>query len=243
MSSKQLNEQDLEQQAARIPSMGGREIGPFLRQAASEVGVGQCIVEIGAWMGAGTAQMALGARRVTPVPTIHVFDRFRTARHEIAKAERAGVRLRKGQNTLPLVQRHLAPFRVPLVFHKTRIDRAEWDAGPIGLFVDDVSKGPEKFFQVLRTFGPSWIVGETIVVLMDYYYWKKAEDEESARRLRVQQDFVTAHPEAFEPIESEHTRNTSSAIFRYTERLDFGALPLMRSARTGLLKRLFGGRA
>ncbi len=78
---------------------------------------------------------------------------------------------------------------------------------------------------------------------MDYYYWKKAEDEESARKLRVQHDFVTAHPEAFGPIESEHTRNNSSAIFRHTARVDLGALPFMQSARTGLLKRFLSGRA
>ena len=46
--------------ADRIPSMGGMEIGPALREFARAAGPNKAIVEVGCWLGAGTAQLALG---------------------------------------------------------------------------------------------------------------------------------------------------------------------------------------
>ena len=48
--------------ADQIPSMGGNEIGSVLRDLARQAPADTSIVEVGAWLGAGTAQLALGVR-------------------------------------------------------------------------------------------------------------------------------------------------------------------------------------
>ena len=67
---------DLYAMANRIPSMGGREIGPVLRNLARHAPAGTSIVEVGTWLGAGTAQLALGIReRARPSEVaLHCYD-------------------------------------------------------------------------------------------------------------------------------------------------------------------------
>jgi hypothetical protein len=217
---------DLEERARRMPSQGGVAIGPFLRAAAARVPAGSAIVELGAWLGAGTAHLALGAAERADPPTIHVFDRFEAGAGEVGKAAKFGISLRRRQNTLPVVRELLAPFGVPIEYHRGAIDDQTWAGGPIGLQVDDAAKKAPTFFHVLRQFGPSWIPGTTVLVLVDYDFWRSFPPGPKADALRVQHDFVSAHPEVFEPIAEADRAGTPAGFFRYAKALDFaGALP------------------
>lgn len=218
-------QKDIETLAAQIPSMGGRAIGPSLRAAAAAVPEGSEIVEIGAWLGAGTAQLALGALNAPHSTRIHSFDRFTASEAEVTKAAAQGVTLATGQNTLPVVKRHLAAFDTPITFHRGSVMAKRWTGGPIGLHVDDAAKLADVFFYVLRTFGPSWIPGQTAVVLMDFNMWKKTSDPEELAKLRAQHDFIEAHKSSFEPLPDADPAGTSAAFFRYAEPLDFDAIP------------------
>lgn len=232
---------ELNDMVPAIPSMGGREIGVHLRKAAEAVPEGCCIVEVGAWLGAGTAQLAIGASRASPVPRIHVFDRFRASKSEVLKAEKGGIRLKKGQSTLPLIQKNLAGFEVSIELNQISIEDITWQHGPIGLYVDDAAKVPNSFHHVLRTFGPSWVPGTTLLILMDYGYWKKhPNDPERAKELRVQHDFVTAHPDVFTIIDEGPIEGTSAAIVRYDKAFDFDTVPVVPRKRRTFLSRLFG---
>lgn len=233
---------DIEAAVARIPSMDGRQLAGHLRAAAAQVPEGSCIVEVGSWMGSGTAQLAIGAKAARPVPSIHVFDRFRASRSEVVKADTGGVQLRKGQNTLPIVQKHLAPLDASIVFHRTKIKDISWQDGPIGLYVDDAAKGAADFNRVLRCFGPSWIPGQTVLVLMDYGFWKKftETDPEKSERMRPQYDFVTAHPDHFSVVAEDPIAGTSAAMFRYEKAFDFAALPVVEYRRRSVFQRVFG---
>lgn len=77
------------------------EMHDVLRDAATRVGVGTCIVEVGAWLGAVTASLALGAREAEPSPDIIVQDRFSTTKEEAEKAQRFGMNLDVGGDTRP----------------------------------------------------------------------------------------------------------------------------------------------
>lgn len=214
------DETDLYRMANRLPSMGGARIGPLLRRLAHGAPAGTSIVEVGSWLGAGTAQLALGVRerRCTDDVTIHCYDRWRADRTERTKAATFGVRLVPREDTLPRVRRALEPFGVPLRFHQGDIRLARWDGGPISVFVDDTSKTPDLFAQSLRTFGPSWIPGETTIVLMDYAFWQKSGKLEH----RVQVEFIESNRRCFERLDWPFA--STAGVFLYKAPVDFGAI-------------------
>ena len=214
--------------ANRIPSMGGMKIGPVLRQVARAAAGGTSIVEVGCWLGAGTAQLALGLRereregRVS----LHCFDRWQAQPVEIAKAAKKGVSISVLENTLPRVQRTLEPFEVPIQFHQGDILHARWEGSPISVYVDDASKTLPFFYRSLATFAPFWIPGETVILLMDFYRWRKT----GAPKDQCQQHVVEAISDCFTPIAHEGRATESPlAMFRYTA-------PLGTEAWTWLLK-------
>lgn len=192
--------------ANALPSMGGREIGPELRRLASSVLPGQSILEVGCWLGAGTAHLALGAR-ASGAP-IHVYDRFKASADEVDKARRlVGLDLEEGQDTLPLVQENLARFEANIHWHRGDLRRARWVGGPIGLWVDDASKLPKVWAKSVGTFLPHVPVGGHIV-LMDYYFYEKA-----GRKYQCQENYMEHRARDFELI-SERPGGTTTAIFR-----------------------------
>ena len=212
---------ELEKRAALFPSMGGKEIGPFLRGLARNAPVNTAIVEVGSWLGAGTAQLALGLREraADQSATVHTYDRWIATKPEAEKAaQKANIRFSPNQDTLPWVMEALRPFGVGIKFIKGDIAVVEWAGGPISVYVDDAAKAPARFFHVLRTFGPAWIPGVTVLVLMDYHYWEKTGSEEH----KCQKYFIDAHPEHFTQIED--FRRASNAAFVYRKKLDFSRL-------------------
>jgi hypothetical protein len=187
--------------------MGGTEVGPWLRRWASECSTS--IVEVGSWLGAGTAQLALGARESGA--SIHVYDNWRATEEEVEKARRAGVELRRGQDTLPLVRANLELFDVDITFHQGDIRRSAWPGGPIGLYVDDAAKQPRTFRHVVSTFAPHWQDG-CVVVLMDYWYFRKG-----GFRYRSQQVWAWWNRARLERLE-DRIAGTSAAAFRVLRR-------------------------
>ena len=212
---------ELEERAALFPSMGGKEIGPFLRGLARNAPASTAIVEVGSWLGAGTAQLALGLRErgAEQSVTIHSYDRWIATKPEIEKAaQKANLRFSPNQDTLPWVMQALQPFGVGIKFVKGDIAVVDWAGGPISVYVDDAAKVPARFFHVLRTFGSWWVPGVTVLVLMDFHYWEKTGSEDH----KCQKYFIDAHPEHFAQIED--FRRASNAAFVYRKKLDFERL-------------------
>jgi hypothetical protein len=225
------NVEALLQRAALFPSMGGSQIGEFLRKLAREAPADTAIVEVGSWLGAGTAQLAVGIRERGKDQSVKIYthDRWTASESEVEKAaNQTGLQLSRGQDTLPWVTAALAPFGVKIAFTKGDISAITWNSGSISVYVDDAAKTPRNFFHILRTFGPSWIPGVTVLVLMDYFYWEKSGSENH----KCQKYFIEAHSENFARIEG--FRSASIAAFNYCKELDFKRLSLdMLSRRAG----------
>lgn len=212
---------DLEVLAAGFPSMCAHQIGQELRQFARQAPDDTVIVEVGSWLGAGSAWLSLGVRE-RPAPdtvAIHCFDRWRINAAEAVKAERKGFpELAEGTDSLPFVRRQLTPFGVALHFHQGEINAARWDGTPISVYVDDACKTPRQFRYVMRTFGPAFVPGSTVLVLMDFSHWTISGNPDH----ECQKDFIASHPNAFEPIPLHHSGTI--AAFRYRGGVDFQAL-------------------
>jgi hypothetical protein len=224
----------LHELAEKIPSMGGTEIGALLREAARNAPSNTAIVEVGCWLGAGTAQLALGIReRQNPATVqLHTYDRWQASQREVEKAAKSGWRLSIGENTLPRVSQTLSHFIVPIQFHKGDLIQAVWEDGPISVYVDDASKAPLLFANAIETFAPHWIPGETIIFLMDFNLWKTT----GSRKHKSQKRFMERYRYAFERINAGAAAAfTPLEVFRYVEATDFS--PWLNQTRRAAARR------
>lgn len=178
-----------------IPSMGGAEIGKELIEWAGNIKYGSYIVELGTWLGAGTQKLAIGANNRTE---IHCYDKFEATKSEVKKAKKYNIILEEKQDTLFIVKHFLAEFK-NIIYHKGDIKKIKWIEKPIGLYVDDLCKRTKKFNFAIKVFSPYWIPGETIIVLMDYYWYLRHLKEKDAQ---VQPEFMKKNKKCFKHIKS-----------------------------------------
>jgi len=208
-----MDDEEISDVVRAIPSMGGREIGRYLREWAASIPDGREIIELGVWLGAGTAQMALGVKRSGANVIVHGYDRFRAGSSQVVKARIQGINLEQGQDTEPVVTGMMkaAGLLDYVAFTIGEIGDRPYLGWPIGMYVDDACKREQHFIRALRTFGPKWVAGETIVVLMDYWYFER---KPGVRGLRFQHDWMSDHAGCFEVL-NERMPGVSAAAFRY----------------------------
>ena len=210
-------EEDLDSVAVHIASMRGTRTGLLLRKLARDAPAGTSVVQVGCWLGAGTAQLALGIRerRDAGDVRLHCYDQWQASHADVKRAASRSVNLSVGEDLLPRVRRTLEPFKIPIRFHKGELDESGWRAGPISVYVDDTSEAPDLFYHLLRTFGSSWVPGETVIVFMDFESRKKTAAADHTFRHHV----VESNRQCFEPLESK-----GHAVFLYREPVDFDKL-------------------
>ena len=208
-----LDDEGVSDAVLAIPSMGGREIGRHLRDWSSMLREGEQAVELGCWLGAGTAQMALGIKSAgLMMSKVHSFDKFSATFSQIEKAKAVGMSLQRGDTTIVVMGLLKSAGVLDYVkLHKGQIGAQSWDDGKIGLYVDDACKREEAFVQAIRTFGPSWIPERTVIVLMDFWYYKRKGADAG---LRFQSDWMNRHAHNFEVVERTML-GTSAAAFRF----------------------------
>lgn len=192
-----------------IPSMGAQAVGADLREYAKQVSGEKAIAELGVWLGAGTAYLAEGAK--VSGSHVHAYDRFDARKSQRKKASKLGWKI-KG-DTLPLVQSSIDALGLSeyVTLHKCSICSEEWTYGPIGVFVLDTCKGFESFSRVIDMYAPYFVPGETVVVLMDFWY--SVRDSEKKSHMN-QYNWIEERRDSFRDIQFEMADH-SSASFLY----------------------------
>jgi hypothetical protein len=221
----------LEDTAARIPSMNTPFAKALLRDFAASAPNDAAIVEIGTWLGSGTAQLALGITERDQAVSIHSYDRFLADENESQRAAAGGLDIAPSSDTRPVVEGLLQHFPVEIHLHKLDLFDIRWENGPIGLYVDDAAKRPSAFYHMIETFAPFWIPSQTIIVLQDFNYWRKLSSPRSRRRYRVQRDFVERHPDCFTELKYDELAETSVAVFRYEKAFSLRRIRLKNGLR------------
>lgn len=200
--------EELRRYAKTFPSQGGVEIGPWLEKYAAGVPAGSAIVEVGCWLGGGTAHLALGAIQSRAV--IYTHDRFMCVGQEKEKAERYRINLTAHEDTLPRVKAALDHFGVEIVYRKINLKNLTWDSGPIGLYVDDATKVEPLWLKAMEVFKPHFLAGKTHLFLQDYHF-----DLKGGPNYAAQKRYMKKHAKEFQLIEDK-LAGTSCALFRFT---------------------------
>lgn len=205
-----------------IPSMGGRELGPIFNRYIKTMERGLDVVEIGAWLGAGTLELALsmceyGHDRES---ALRVFDRFEADESQVVKAaglhqysanilvDNAGsvVKLNVGMDTLPIVKDFLHCFKF-VRFYKGEIGHVQYQGNKIGVLVIDAVKRDPYFTAMMKKFEP-YLADGAVVFLMDFYYHEKVKGAGT----ECQGVYVE---KSGRYVFLEHPPNLSCAVFRY----------------------------
>jgi hypothetical protein len=193
-----------------IPSMGGGKLNKIFFDYAKAIPSGGVAVELGTWCGAGTRALVKGVKESGNDVEIHGYDDFIIQGNEVDKAAKFGVKLKQGQNILPLVKKWLYVPGVKLNLHQGEITKNKWDGKPIYLYIDDACKYEENFIKALKIFSPSWVPMKTIVVLMDYYFYLARPND---KKLEFQKNFIESRPESFKL--KYVNKKLGTAIFLY----------------------------
>lgn len=182
-----------------IPHMNAPAVFDSLRVVGQSWTGAGVAVECGTWLGASLAALAGGLVQAGYNRYLHSFDIWRANADEVRKAANQGVTIEVGQDLATLMLANVTPIYQGIMAHKGRIDDARWPGEPIEIFVLDAAKRNPSFSRALRTFAPSFIPGKTMVCLLDYWFYKKA-DEASRHAFQVQERWVEACGDALEAM-------------------------------------------
>jgi len=203
--------------ADSIPSMGGKEIRKELFDRVKDLPESTSIVELGTWLGAGTAQLALALMYYNKSNPIYSYDKFIVSGRQPEKASVNGWNLAPKEDVYNKVRHTLKEFPVNITLRQCDLSKAEYKDEKIGLFVMDAAKKKDPFISSLKVFYPYFIPGETICIFMDYYLWKKNGEEKH----KFQYYFINEHKDNFEYLKDiDTTYNTKEgheegAVFKY----------------------------
>ena len=185
-----------------------------LRKLARELPPRSVILEVGTGLCGAAAQMAVGicGREQQGDIDFHCYDDWTAAPTDVSLASRRGVTLSLGETVLPHVRRSLEPFGIPIEVHEGKPDSWEWSGESISLYVDHFKRNPDLFWRSLQMFAPSWVLGETVVVFLDYATQPLGMSEATT----YQQRFIESHSRSFESVV-----DAGIGVFRYVAPLDF----------------------
>lgn len=211
--------EELEKHIEKIPSMGGRQIGHHIEEAVSKLKPDENIIELGTWLGAGTAQIAMALKKQGKNNKIFTHDRFLVSSRQPLKAGREGVKLVDGQDSFPVARAFLEPFPNIRII-KSEIKNVIYNHGKIGLYIDDACKQKERFKSAMRIFSPYFIPNKTILIMMDFYLFKNTRSESH----KYQYKFMKKRPDKFERIKKIETTYQD-------EKQEFGAIFLYKGGQ------------
>lgn len=209
----------LEAAADLLPALHGTPARLDLRWLARQTPAGTAVVHVGGWLGAGTAQLALGIRERAEGGEVrlHAYDRWRANRWDVRQAARRDVRLKLDEDLLPRIRQAFEPYGVPIAWGRAEDLPTEWGGDPVSLYVDDGAAEPELGVQALLACAGSWVPGHTVVVFLDSIVMRRTGHGRGEQTLC--RHLPTLRSACFAPVESARP-----GVFRYTAPIDLDVL-------------------
>lgn len=197
--------------ARKIPCLGngGRGIQEYLMDFAKICPKGTAILETGSWLGSATAFLAIGAGKKNK---IHCYDIWRNNKKWKNKAKKYHkLSMKNPDDIYNEFIKNIKPFQARIRRHRTNVLNMKWNKmfGNIGLVVDDACCGKDRTDNLFKTLEKYFIPKETIIFLMDYYFYEIKEE----KYYHYQKDFMEENKNVFNFI--CRPENSRTAIFRY----------------------------
>ncbi len=187
----------------KLPAMLRLEERQFLYWLGQQ-NTGGAMVDLGTFLGASAGCMAAGAKDAGAKGIVHTYDHF--VYGPWCAPYDMGPDWKSGDDTLPFVEKVLAPWKEHLQLHKGDISLKRWSGEPIDALFVDFTQSWIHHIYVTHLFLPYLRIGG-VLAHQDYVYvlcyW-----------LHIYMEYYADH---FEPI-SRHIRN-STAAWRYVKPL------------------------
>jgi hypothetical protein len=196
--------------ADKIPSLGGggKGIKKYLIKYASQVKRDRSIIELGPWLGSATAYICIGIILGGHDYDYHVWDKWEMVEPFISRAKlKHGIDFKNSDDIYNLFYKNIQLFGVYINVHRESILDIKWNNNKkIGLYIDDIGSLKNQVDYKMKMLTPAFIPGETILFMMDYYFY------ETHPKNQYQKQFFDKNNDVFKFIERAGQK---CAIFRY----------------------------
>jgi len=173
-------------------------------------------MELGSWLGATAVPLARGLVEAGYDKPLCCYDRWRANEEEAVKAGRQGVKIKKGQDLLPIFMKNILPIYHDVWTYQGSITTTLQQRGqrPIEICIFDAPKRNPVFMYAVETLSPFWIPGVTIWGLLDYTFYKRCRKARKRKACMVQMEFVEQNKKCFTEL-AKWPKECSCVFFRY----------------------------
>ena len=171
-------------------------------------------VELGSWLGATAAVLGQGLKEAGYDKPIYCYDRWTANHEEVEKARLQGVKIKEGQNLLPLFLDNVLPHYGDIYAVRGSItDTLKWHGEPIEFCILDAPKRNPTFSYAIRELSPYWIQGTTILGLLDIYFYRE-KGCKKREACMVQERFIKENINSFSML-AQWPDQCDCAFFEY----------------------------
>lgn len=155
--------------AASVPTMLTPEEGRLYHWLGRRVSGDGATVDLGAYAGGSAARLLSGLALSGRDFHVHSYDRFRSSRAFWTKyIPNEPPPETDDADLLPLVRRHLAPWKGRVTLHVGDIAERRWSGDPIEVLSVDAAKGAALADHIAAEFYPALVPGRSILIQQDY---------------------------------------------------------------------------
>ena len=174
-----------------VPAMTSTQVHNYLEELGKSWTGQGVAMELGCWLGASSIALLKGLIQAGYNKPYWAFDAWMATRDQIPKAAAQGVRLKLGQDTLPLFKEN-----VEKVYNRLRMCKgglpstlSYFNYEPIEICLFDAPKTDPTFTDCIKALSPYWIPGTTILGLLDYHFYQRHVGRKR-KRFRAPVDFM-----------------------------------------------------
>ena len=197
-----------------IPAMTPESVHKYLYEIGRRWKGQGMAIELGSWLGATAAALGHGLKEAGYDMPFYCYDRWIANSEEVEKAKLQGMKIKTGQNLLPIFLENVRPYyRDIRAFRGPITDQLRWNGEPIEICIFDAPKRNPTFAHAIRELSPCWIPGTTILGLLDIYFYRE-KGCKKREACMVQERFIKENKNSFSLL-AQWPDQCDCAFFEY----------------------------